>query len=456
MSVVVTSFCGLCVLLVLGKVLRTLVPLLQRLYLPASVIGGLLGLLCLNQPFCRIPQEWYAYWTDIPGFLINIVFAALFIGAKLPRLGDVWKLAAPQFCYGQLVAWGQYVIGLGLAAVLLIPVFHVDRAFGTLLEIGFEGGHGTVGGLSATFDHFGWPVGRDLGYTTATAGMVLGIVIGMALINLAVQRGWVKNVRQFSEQSIHERRGIYPKKAQPPAGRQTVFSDSVDSLALHIAAIGMAVLIGYGIKILLVALNTVMPASVQNLQVLQSFPLFPLCLIGGLILQKLLISIRLDALVDHGQIQRLGGAALDFLVVAAVASIRLDFVAAYWMPLLILIVAGTLWNVFGVLFIAPRLFRDAWFERAIAEFGQSMGVTATGLLLLRTVAPENKTVAASAFGYKQLLHEPIMGGGIWTSLALPLVITQGNLTVWLICVGMMIFWLCFWYLVIRRQGHVSR
>ena len=84
MSVVVTSFCGLCVLLVLGKVLRTLVPLLQRLYLPASVIGGLLGLLCLNQPFCRIPQEWYAYWTDIPGFLINIVFAALFIGAKLP------------------------------------------------------------------------------------------------------------------------------------------------------------------------------------------------------------------------------------------------------------------------------------------------------------------------------------------------------------------------------------
>ena len=56
MSVVVTSFCGLCVLLVLGKVLRTLVPLLQRLYLPASVIGGLLGLLCLNHPFFRIPQ----------------------------------------------------------------------------------------------------------------------------------------------------------------------------------------------------------------------------------------------------------------------------------------------------------------------------------------------------------------------------------------------------------------
>lgn len=452
MSIVVTSFCGLCVLLVLGKLCRTLIPLLQHLYLPASVIGGLIGLLCLNLPFCRIPPGWYANWSEVPGFLINIVFASLFIGAKLPKFGDIWKLAAPQFCYGQLIAWGQYVIGLGLAAVLLIPLFHVDRAFGTLLEIGFEGGHGTVGGLSATFEHFGWSVGRDLGYTTATVGMVLGIVVGMALINFAVRRGYVKNVRLFSEQSIYERRGIYQRESQPPAGRQTVFCDSLDSLALHIAAIGMAVLIGYGIKVLLVELNTVMPPSVQKYQILQSFPLFPLCLIGGLILQKLLTLFRIDSLVDHGQIQRLGGAALDFLVVAAVASIRLDFVVAYWLPLLILIAAGTLWNVFGVLFIAPRLFRDAWFERAIAEFGQSMGVTATGLLLLRTVDSGNKTVAASAFGYKQLLHEPIMGGGIWTSLALPLVITQGNLFVWLICASVMIFWLFFGFLIIRRQG----
>ena len=159
-------------------------------------------------------------------------------------------------------------------------------------------------------------------------------------------------------------------------------------------------------------------------------------------------------IVDHGQIQRLGGAALDFLVVAAVASIQLDFVAANWLPLLLLILAGTLWNVFCVLVIAPRLFREAWFERSIAEFGQSMGVTATGLLLLRTADPESRTVAASAFGYKQLFHEPFMGGGIWTSMALPLVITQGNLFVWLISAGMMVFWLLFWFLVLRRQRNV--
>ena len=44
-------------------------------------------------------------------------------------------------------------------------------------------------------------------------------------------------------------------------------------------------------------------------------------------------------------------------------------------------------------------------------------MTATGLMLLRTVDPENKTPAAMSFGYKQLLHEPFMGGGLWAALA---------------------------------------
>ena len=39
---------------------------------------------------------------------------------------------------------------------------------------------------------------------------------------------------------------------------------------------------------------------------------------------------------------------------------------------------------------ARRLLPDDWFERAIAEMGQSMGVTATGLLLLRVVDPEGR------------------------------------------------------------------
>ncbi len=396
----VMAFCGICLLLVLGKVLRTFLPFLQRLYLPASVIGGILGLILINTLGSGISSRWYSSWSSLPGFLINIVFASLFIGVNTKGSTKLWRVVAPQVTFGQITAWGQYVIGFGMVMLVLAPLFDVPAVFGNLIEIGFEGGHGTVGGMTATFRQMGWPEGADLGYTIATVGMIFGIIIGMVIINIGARRGYICNIRTFDDQSDLEKKGVYPEEEQPDAGKQTSFPDSIDSLALHISLIGIAVLFGFFIKWLLVFIDGYMPEWVQDSHVLQSFPLFPLCMIGGLILQVILKTTHSEAIADPGQMQRIAGASLDFLVVSAVATIRLDFVVAYWQPLALLCLAGIVWNVAIVLFIAPRIFKEAWFERSIAEFGQSMGVTATGLMLLRTVDPESKTIATSAFGYK--------------------------------------------------------
>ena len=91
--------------------------------------------------------------------------------------------------------------------------------------------------------------------------------------------------------------------------------------------------------------------------------------------------------------------------------------------------------------LARRILPDAWFERSIAEMGQSMGVTATGLLLLRVVDPDYETPAADAFACKQIVHEPFMGGGLWTSAAIPLLAWWGGWPVFFITVGAMAMWL---------------
>ena len=442
--IAVMSFCAISMLLVLGIVVRSAFPIFQRLFIPSSVIGGFIGLIIIQTLGQFMSPDWFVVFGQLPGFLINIVFAGLFLGAAATPLKKIWGLAAPQFCFGQINAWGQYVIGLGL---VFGPVFGVPDVFGNLLEIGFQGGHGTVGGMAHTFDKLGWPAGADLGYTVATFGIVFGIVIGMVLINIAVRKGYVSNVRTFSDMDKLERVGVYQRAKQPPAGHQTVQSNSLDSLALHISLVGIAVLIGYGIKEFLVLGETLTPVSIQEMGIMESLPLFPLCMIGGVLLQIFLRKMRLDYIADKGQMQRICGAALDFLVVAAIASIRIEFVLAYWMPLSILVAVGAIWNIFTVMFIGPRIFKEAWFERSIAEFGQAMGVTATGLMLLRTVDPDSKTVATEAFGYKQLLHEPVMGGGLWTSLAVPLVILGSGMIVWLFCLFVLaiavICWLVF-------------
>lgn len=148
-------------------------------------------------------------------------------------------------------------------------------------------------------------------------------------------------------------------------------------------------------------------------------------MIGGVLLQIFCNKVKIGNLIDKEQMQRLSGASLDFLVVAAVATIQLKVVADNLLPLMIMVLAGVTFCVLMILFVAPKLLKNAWFEKAIAEFGQSTGVTATGLMLLRTVDPENKTDAAASFGYKQLIHELIMGGGLWTAFALTLVFTVG-------------------------------
>ena len=449
--IAVMSFCAISVLLVLGIVVRSSFSIFQRLFIPSSVIGGFIGLIVIQTLGQFISPDWFVAFGQLPGFLINIVFAGLFLGAAATPLKKIWGLAAPQFCFGQINAWGQYVIGLGLVFVFLGPVFGVPDVFGNLLEIGFQGGHGTVGGMAHTFDKLGWPAGADQGYTVATCGIVFGIIIGMVLINIAVRKGYVSGIRTFDDKEKLERVGVYPRGKQPVAGLQTVQSNSLDSLALHISLVGIAVLIGYGIKELLVLGETFTPVSIQEMGIMESLPLFPLCMIGGVLLQIFLRKTRLDYIADHGQMQRICGASLDFLVVAAIASIRIEFVVAYWMPLSILVAVGAIWNIFTVMYIGPRIFKEAWFERSIAEFGQAMGVTATGLMLLRTVDPDHKTVATEAFGYKQLLHEPIMGGGLWTSLAVPLVMLGSGLVVWFFCLAVLVVAVICWLVFFRTS-----
>ncbi len=446
----VSVFAILSLLLVCGKLLRMRCTFLQRLYLPSSVIGGFLGLLLVNLFRPSIPPGWIACAQKIPGFLISVIFATLFLGVATPRLGKIVRVAFPQLCFGQLLAWGQYVLGLGLVGFVLGPVFGVPAAFGNLLEIGFQGGHGTVGGMSESFRAFGWEDGIDLGLTVATVGMVVGVVVGMALVNWAYKRGFVREIRPFDERPEHERRGIHLPDDRPAAGRQTVLSDSIDSLAWHVAIVGLAVGIGY---LVLLGLQhgevALFPEAERRL--FQGFPLFPLCMIGGVLMQVVVTRCGGSLLVDHGQMQRISGASLDFLVLSAVATIKLSVVADNWAPLLAICLAGTLLSLLLVVFLAPRLFHEAWFERAIAEFGQSTGVTATGLLLLRTVDPDNKTIAAASFGYKQLLHEPFMGGGLWTAFALTLVYRFGWRPVWLFCLAMTAVWsVAAW--IVARQG----
>ena len=227
-------------------------------------------------------------------------------------------------------------------------------------------------------------------------------------------------------------------------------SDVIGRLSLHLVFIGTAILLGWMMKQGLLLFANQFPG--KSAEIFKSFPLFPLCMLGGVVVQW--FSDRFDPYgqMDHGLILRIQNCALDFLVVAAIATIRLDVVAKGWVPLVVLIAAGIGWNVLCLTVFARRAFKDAWFERGIAEMGQSMGVTATGLLLLRVVDPDYETEAAEAFAAKQLLHEPFMGGGLWTGTAIPLLALWGGWPIFGIALGAIAVWTVCLNVLNRKEG----
>jgi ESS family glutamate:Na+ symporter len=441
------SFGCLCVLLGLGYWLRRKLVILQRLYLPASVIAGLLGLAILQ--LVDVPAEATAGWSKLPGLLINIVFACLFLGTALPTVRQVWKSSSHQLAYGQIVAWGQYAVGCAFVLLLLGPVFKLPDMFAGIMPVGFEGGHGTAGGMGPVFEELGFPEMKDYALASATGGIMGAIIVGMGLVNWAVRKGYVekKASPRFDAEDLT---GIIPDAERPVAGRLTVSSDVIESLTLHLVFVGIAILLGWLMKQGLLLIAEQLPGKGGD--IFKSFPLFPLCMLGGVMVQWLADRFDKHEHMDHGLMLRIQNCALDFLVVAAIATIRLDVVAKGWIPLVILIAAGIGWNVLCLTLFARRAFTDAWFERGIAEMGQSMGVTATGLLLLRVVDPDYETEAAEAFAAKQLLHEPFMGGGLWTGAAIPLLALWGGWPILGIALGAITVWVLVLVVLNRRAS----
>lgn len=450
------SFIVLCVALMLGNLLRMKIRLLRKLYLPSCVVAGLLALVFIQAvhfaagrwdsiaSFDQSLSGCVAPWAKLPGFLINIVFACLFLGVKIPGVKTLWKRSGPQLAYGQIVAWGQYFVAIGIWIIALKWFFtDLPNIFPAILPVGFEGGHGTAAGMADTFDDLNWSVGKDFALTSATFGILSAIGVGMVLINWAERKGYTTQKAGSDESEI------IPEGRRPAAGRLTVNSDVIETLSLHIAVVGLACLIGWLMKQGLNGIGDRISNDDWRTG-FHAFPLFPLCMLGGLIVQLIDDRFNTHHLIDLGMVRRIQNCALDFLVVAAIATIQVKVIMSGLVPLVILVVVGIVWNVFCVMWLARRLLPDAWFERAIAEMGQSMGVTATGLLLLRVVDPEYKTNAADAFACKQLLHEPIMGGGLWTAMAIPLIATAGLPVVFAITSGAIVFWLIT-ALVMKRK-----
>jgi ESS family glutamate:Na+ symporter len=375
---------------------------------------------------------------------INLVFAALFLGETIPNPKQIWRKTAPQVAFGQSLAWGQYVIGILLTMLILTPLFQMPAIAACLIEIAFEGGHGTAAGMSETLQNLEFPDGPDLALGLATVGILSGVIAGTVLANWGRRKGYIENKpvfveegdAQFQETALTEPNSVLRKRAK------LMRNLLVDPLTLNFGFTALAVFIGWLILQGL-ALLEAFTWGLSGLEIAGAIPLFPMTLIGGIVIQLVMKRLDLDSLINRRLQERIAGVSLDIVVVTALASIKLAVLGTNLIPFLLLSVTGITWNILFFVYLGPKILPIYWFERGIGDMGQSMGVTATGILLIRMVDPDNHTGAFESFAYKQLFFEPIVGGGLFTAAAPTLIQQFGSVSILLLTGGLLTFWLIF-------------
>ena len=429
------------ILLLVGMVLRLSVPMFRWLYIPASVIAGFVGLLCVQLGgslgevgalFTSSADSWKSW----PGLLIAVVFAGMLLERQPSSLGSSLRRAGREGLMVWVIVLGQTAVGLLVTWLLIQPNDPVPDAFGMLIETGFAGGHGTAAAMGQVFkaDSIGLDSGLDLGVMMATVGLIYGIVSGVFWINVGVRRGWTLRTKTVTTAA----------ESETSLGRAVVRSDILDPLLVQAIWLVSAFAIGMLLQWVVNSLAhwIAPPPELANITgpdqilaeraelaertgvaaIIGSFPLFIYTLFGGLAVRRLLAAIGKADMIDTVAIGRLTSTAMDVLVVAAIASLNLTAVADRAGSIAILVVAAAVWTAICLVALSRWMLpQDHWFELGLINYGMSTGTTATGFVLLRMIDPDLESGAAEDYALAAPLSSPFVGGGMLT-VGLPLVV----------------------------------
>lgn len=382
-------------LLLIGTLLRVKVKLFQRLFLPASIIAGILGLIFGPSGLNILPFSKQI--ADYPGMLIAVVFACLpLFGPKIHFKKFAGRIGS-MFSYASILFTGMWMMSMLVTIVLLQPLFkNIEDGFGLILAAGFVGGHGTAAALGESFANYGWEEATSLGMTSATVGIICSIVIGMIFVKRGAEKGKTSFLTSFKDLPDELRTGLIPAEKRQATATTTISPMNIDPLAMHIALVAMITTGGYYLS-----------KWIEHLVGNAAIPAFSTAFIVGIIVNMLLSKTNADTYFEKENMDRISGTATDILVVFGIASIQIDVVTGYLWPLLLLLVFGIGYNYVFFKWLAPHFFKKYPFEKGLFSWGWGTGAVAMGIALLRIVDPDNQSETLDDYGMAYLPEAPI-------------------------------------------------
>ena len=412
------SFLGfliICFFLIFGRRIKLAVQL-ERFGLPIAVISGIAGISI--GPFGLIhvlSKETTNVWSNFPTPLLSLVFATLMMGRPIPNINGLVRPIVNQFLLALSLGFGQFFVGGLVVKYLLSPSMDTNPLMGCLIEVGFEGGHGAATIIGESFNRLGFDDGLELGLAMATVGLLSSSLLGSIFIFLG------RTLRLSDTEEIVEiKENLNSKK-------NIEFFSDLRILIINLGFAGLAISFGVLILKFLRYISTFFGEFSR--EIIFSLPVFPLILIGSLLIRYILEKTGNTEYISNILQREIGILSTDLLIFTAMASLDIAVVFDHWLIILVFTIFGLCWNLICIAYFAFFIFDDYWFEKSLIEFGNSTGVVASGLLLLRLADPKNISKTLPIFTSKQLFAQLMLSGGFFTVIA-PIMISKIGLSYW--------------------------
>jgi len=248
----------------------------------------------------------------------------------------------------------------------------------------------------------GFSDAATIGLTFAAIGYFCAFFIGVPLVNRGIRKGQATfGPRQLPRDFVV---GVLdPDGESESAGRLTLHSGNVETLAFQTALVGMVYGATYGI---IAFIGSWLPADAAK--ILWGFFFF-FGLGVALLVKWAMQRLKIGHLADGGIQRRITGWSVDFLIVATVAAIELKIVWDYILPIGLIALVNAVLTTTLVVWFGRRLSAYS-LERTAAIYGVVTGTVSCGLLLLRIVDPDFKTPAAYELAVMNVMALPVVGG----------------------------------------------
>lgn len=313
------------VLLIIGRWIKSKVVFLQKYFIPAPVIGGLIFAIVT-----LIGHNTNTFSFSFDSSLQNLLMVAFFttIGfqASLKMLAKGGLQVLIFLIVATVLVIFQDAIGVVLAKVLGInPLIGIAAG-----SVPLSGGHGTSAAFGPVLEENGAVGATAVAVASATYGLVAGCLIGGPIGKRLMEK--YKLVGNTKESVM------YSTESKMDSGRKDISEESLfDAVVMITVSMGVGILINMLFK----KINFTLPAYIG--------PMF-----AAAIIRNVADSAFPNKKMPMNELFIVGNIALSIFLSMALMTLRLWELAALALPLVIILLSQTLFIAIFVYFVTFR------------------------------------------------------------------------------------------------------